>query len=277
MSLISNLSDVVQAIGNRLKEHTSQIGSLPTLTTTAKTSLVAAINEVRSAAASATGIDDGVTGSTTTWSSGKIDSEIDARKPTWGSLTGKPSTFPPTIGSTASTAKAGNWTPTWSDVTAKPSFAAVATSGSYADLTGVIPSSALPPLAIKETFTVASQSEMLALTAQRGDMAIRTDSGHVYVLTADTPATLSAWIEIVGPAAVVSVNGKTGTVSLAKGDIGLGNVDNTSDANKPISAATATALAGKAVLGTTPGTAVDNARIGDTDTDFVAILTAALA
>jgi hypothetical protein len=53
---------------------------------------------------------------------------------------------------------------------------------------------------------------------------------------------------------VVSVAGLVGTITaaalktalaLVKGDVGLGNVDNTSDANKPISTATATALAGK--------------------------------
>jgi hypothetical protein len=47
---------------------------------------------------------------------------------------------------------------------------------------------------------------------------------------------------------VTSVAGKTGAVSLAKGDVGLGNVDNTSDANKPISAATQIALDAKAPL-----------------------------
>ena len=46
--------------------------------------------------------------------------------------------------------------------------------------------------------------------------------------------------------AVASVNGYTGTISLTKSDVGLSNVDNTSDANKPISTATATALGGKA-------------------------------
>lgn len=45
-----------------------------------------------------------------------------------------------------------------------------------------------------------------------------------------------------------SVNGKalTSDVTLAKSDVGLGNVDNTSDASKPISAATQTALNNKA-------------------------------
>ncbi|MGU3399219.1 hypothetical protein ACLBWS_05670 [Brucellaceae bacterium D45D] len=47
--------------------------------------------------------------------------------------------------------------------------------------------------------------------------------------------------------AIQSVNGKTGnSVTLAKGDVGLGNVDNTADLAKPISTATQTALNGKA-------------------------------
>jgi len=45
--------------------------------------------------------------------------------------------------------------------------------------------------------------------------------------------------------AVQSVNAKTGVVVLNKTDISLGNVDNTSDANKPISSATQTALDAK--------------------------------
>lgn len=50
---------------------------------------------------------------------------------------------------------------------------------------------------------------------------------------------------------VASFNGRTGQVVAADGDytkaqVGLGNVDNTSDANKPISTATQTALDAKA-------------------------------
>lgn len=51
--------------------------------------------------------------------------------------------------------------------------------------------------------------------------------------------------------AVSSVAGKTGDVTLAKGDVGLGNVDNTSDANKPVSTAQQTALNGKQNLDAT--------------------------
>jgi hypothetical protein len=47
---------------------------------------------------------------------------------------------------------------------------------------------------------------------------------------------------------VQSVAGKTGSVTLAKADVGLGNVDNTADLSKPVSTATQTALDGKAAL-----------------------------
>ena len=47
-------------------------------------------------------------------------------------------------------------------------------------------------------------------------------------------------------APVSSVNSQTGAVTLGKSDVGLGNADNTSDANKPISTAVQTALDGKA-------------------------------
>lgn len=47
-------------------------------------------------------------------------------------------------------------------------------------------------------------------------------------------------------AGVSSVNTRTGDVTLTKTDVGLANVDNTSDLNKPISTATQTALDAKA-------------------------------
>jgi hypothetical protein len=51
-----------------------------------------------------------------------------------------------------------------------------------------------------------------------------------------------------GGGAVDSVNGQTGVVVITKFDVGLSNVDNTSDANKPVSTATQTALNAKANL-----------------------------
>lgn len=122
-------------------------------------------------------------------------------------------------------------------------LATVATTGSYADLAGEVPTSALPALTITEVYTVASQAEMLALVAQRGDLAIRTDTATAYILAADDPTQLANWKILPTPAdAVLSVNGQTGVVVLSKADIGLGNVADTADLDKPISTATQTAL-----------------------------------
>ena len=100
-------------------------------------------------------------------------------------------------------------------------LATVATSGSYNDL-GSKPT--LGALAAKSTAAISDIS------------ATGTASSGTYLRGDGT------WTA----APVVSVAGKTGTVSLAKADVGLGNVDNTSDASKPISTATQTALNAKA-------------------------------
>ena len=76
----------------------------------------------------------------------------------------------------------------------------------------------------------------------------------------------SVWEKIQTQNAVNSVAGKTGDVVLSKSDVGLSNVDNTSDLNKPISTAVQTALNGKAstalaVGGSTPS----NGLISGTD------------
>ena len=49
------------------------------------------------------------------------------------------------------------------------------------DSSGKIPENVLPSLAIGEPFEVASQSAMLALNAQPGDLAIRTDENTNHV------------------------------------------------------------------------------------------------
>lgn len=111
---------------------------------------------------------------------------------------------------------------------------------------GKVPSSQLPNLSTTAVFVVASQAAMLALsTATVGNLASRTDNSKTFVLASLPPSTLGNWIEITAAGAVTSVAGKTGVVSLVKADVGLSNVDNTSDANKPVSTATTTALNGK--------------------------------
>ena len=78
----------------------------------------------------------------------------------------------------------------------------------------------------------------------------------------------TTWSE-VGGGDVASVNGQTGVVVLAKGDIGLGNVDNTTDLNKPISTATQTELNKKVDLATTKANSIElGIKGGDSGTDY---------
>lgn len=83
------------------------------------------------------------------------------------------------------------------------------------DGSGKIPSDHLPALAISETFVVSSQAAMLALTAQTGDTAVRTDVNKTFILTATPASTLNNWQEMLTPTdAVQSVDGSTGAVVL---------------------------------------------------------------
>lgn len=62
---------------------------------------------------------------------------------------------------------------------------------------GKLPAAQLPPLAVNEVFTVASQTAMLALTAERGDVAVRSDqAGKTYILSQDDPASLANWVPL---------------------------------------------------------------------------------
>ena len=94
----------------------------------------------------------------------------------WADVTGKPASYPPTIGTTATTAVAGN---------------------------------------------------------------------DARLAKADTAVQPAGVANFVPNTRTVAGKPLTANVTLVKADVGLGNVDNTSDANKPISTAQAAALAGK--------------------------------
>jgi len=84
------------------------------------------------------------------------------------------------------------------------------------DGSGLIPTNQLPALAITETSVVISQAAMLALTAQIGDVAVRTDVNKSFILTATPASTLGNWQELLTPTdAVLSVDGNTGAISLS--------------------------------------------------------------
>lgn len=259
MSLATNIQDLATRIATEFKTIRTLIsgtgtGGITGLTTTDKSSLVAAINETKAgnsgspAAASETvsGISelatqaetDTGTDNTRTVTPLKFQTRLAAfAQPLAANLT--------TLAGVASGAMGRTLLGAADAAAAKTSLglAAVASSGSASDITtGLLPTSVMPPLAINEVFTAATQAAMLALTAQRGDVAMRSDMGNkMFILASDSPGTLADWKQIMAAGDVVSVAGRTGAIVLTKTDVGLANVDNTTDATKPVSTAQAAA------------------------------------
>lgn len=88
---------------------------------------------------------------------------------------------------------------------------------------GKLSDSVIPAIAISESHTVASEHEMLALAAQVGDIAIRTDGTGTWILKQTPASALANWVQLKSPTdAANSVNGKTGNVILTTSDIAEG-------------------------------------------------------
>jgi trimeric autotransporter adhesin len=83
------------------------------------------------------------------------------------------------------------------------------------DSSGKVPTSQLPSIALHQTFVVNSQANMLALSADTGDVAVRTDISKTFILTAEPASTLGNWQELLTSDAVTSVDGQTGVVDLS--------------------------------------------------------------
>lgn len=79
---------------------------------------------------------------------------------------------------------------------------------------GKLDPNVLPDLAISNATVVADEPAMLALTAEVGDLAIRSDTSETYVLAGADPTVLANWIKLLFPADVLSVNGETGVVTI---------------------------------------------------------------
>jgi hypothetical protein len=108
--------------------------------------------------------------------------------------------------------------------------AGVANGVATLDGSGLIPTSQLPPLAVNDTFVVASQAAMLALTAQVGDVAVRTDINQTFILQASPPTTLGNWVQILTPPAITSITASsplTGGTITSTGTIGISDASTT--------------------------------------------------
>ena len=88
---------------------------------------------------------------------------------------------------------------------------------------GKLPTSYLNRVELGETLTAANQSAMLALDAQPGDIALRSDNNSIWMLKVAPATSIGSWFDItanVASGGVASINGFTGTVVLGAADVG---------------------------------------------------------
>jgi hypothetical protein len=206
-----------------------------------------------------------ITGGTTAqfWRGDKSWVELPATD--WGTITGKPATFPPTLPIPSSGVTGLDAAQFAQDtaIAGKQDTSAKGLANGYAslDASAKVPAAQLPAY-VDDVLEFANLGAFPA-SGSVGVIYVALDTNKVYRWTG------SAYIEISpspgstdavpegstnlyfttarssAAAPVQSVSGRTGAVTLTKTDVGLANVDNTSDANKPISTATQTALNGK--------------------------------
>jgi hypothetical protein len=254
MPLQTRLGDFITAVGTDYKQLRtwltgSNTGTLVGLTTTAKTDLVAAVNEVNakpsSVPADASETVKGIAqiATQTETNTGTNDAKFITPLKFQTRMTAFAQPLSTNLTNLSGVASTTFGRERLADADAASTknalgLAPVASSGSATDITtGILPTSVLPPLAISDVFTVASQAAMLALVAERGDVAIRSDVNRTYILATNSPGTLADWKLMTAGGDVLSVAGRVGAVTLARADVGLANVDNISDVNKPVSTA----------------------------------------
>ena len=86
--------------------------------------------------------------------------------------------------------------------------------------TGTISSSILPPVALTTVQVAVNEAAQLALTAEEGDVCVRSDLNKSYMHNSGSTGTMSDWTELQTPTdSVLSVNGEVGSVVLTTGDI----------------------------------------------------------
>lgn len=137
--------------------------------------------------------------------------------------------------------------------------------GGYAALDGAgkLNPSTLPAIAVTDTFVVASESAMLALTAETGDVAVRTDVSRSFILRGADPAILANWVELATPTdAVASIFGRTGVVTAQLGDYTTAQVTESGNLYFTEARARAVPLTGYAAAGSRTALAAADTILG---------------
>lgn len=105
---------------------------------------------------------------------------------------------------------------------AKQSISEKNQANGYAGLdgSGKLLTAQFPLIALSDFNVVASQAAQLALTAEEGDIAVRSDTGRTYIHNGGTAGTIADWTILPIPTdAVTAVAGRTGAVVLTTADI----------------------------------------------------------
>ena len=93
---------------------------------------------------------------------------------------------------------------------------------------GKLISSQLPAITVNDTFVIASEAAMLALTAETGDIAVRTDLSKSFILKGSNSALLTDWQELLTPTSeVTKVFGRNGAVTAQAGDYNADQITET--------------------------------------------------
>lgn len=122
MSLASQLANLATRVGTEFKAVRSSIGSLTSLSTTEKGTIVGAINEIKAGVEAGGDITvDAITDTAGFMKSFLKTANASAARTAIGAGTGNSNLI---IGTTASDTKAGNYVPTWAEITSKPAVIA---------------------------------------------------------------------------------------------------------------------------------------------------------
>lgn len=255
MSLVANLITFATRVGTEFKDIRTLLNGnaadLSLLSTTEKGNLVGAINELKAALDTLEGggvvIDDGTPTTGTVWSSQKIRDELDdAVEAIFG---GTPDVTLDTIAEIAAALTDADIVATLTtsignrvrfdaaqsldggeQAQARENIDAAAASHGHDAATTSLPG----------FMSAADKLKLDGVATSANNYSHPTGDGNRHVPTTDAGDTSkflkSNAVEGAAP----------DWAAVSKSDVGLGNVDNTSDANKPISDATQTALDGKA-------------------------------
>lgn len=124
-----------------------------------------------------------------------------------------------------------------------------------------INASFLPAIAITEVYTVASQVAQLALIADEGDVAIRTDLSKSYIHNGGISGTMADWSELLSPTdGVQSVLGTTNRITSS------GGINPTIDISSSYIGQTSITTLGTITTGTWQGSSISDTYISSAAT-----------